>query len=179
MGKLWSQPNKDVKREQNPNWKGGKIERICSCKKVFYVWKCKIKDGRGKYCSKKCLYKYSDKTKIREQGLKNRGRSLIGTNPRFKGWRIGVDGYKLIRMPSHPFNNGGYIREHRLVMEKHIGRYLKRKEVVHHINHNRLDNRIENLQLMTNSSLHMKTEFTIMRKHFADCFCKCHNDIRS
>lgn len=43
-------------------------------------------------------------------------------------------------------------------MECYIGRWLKEKEVVHHINHKRDDNRIENLQLMTTSEharLHM------------------------
>ncbi|WP_373023367.1 HNH endonuclease [Sulfuricurvum sp.] len=36
-------------------------------------------------------------------------------------------------------------------MEKHIGRLLMKGEVVHHINKNKLDNRTENLQVMTNS----------------------------
>ena len=38
---------------------------------------------------------------------------------------------------------------HRIVMEGHIGRQLERTEVVHHINGDITDNRIENLQLMT------------------------------
>ena len=48
---------------------------------------------------------------------------------------------------------------HRIVMEGHIGRQLERTEVVHHINGNIHDNRIENLQLMTlseHSRMHMK-----------------------
>lgn len=49
--------------------------------------------------------------------------------------------------------------EHRHIMENYLGRKLNRYEVVHHINGNKNDNRIENLQVMTlqeHSSLHRK-----------------------
>lgn len=70
------------------------------------------------------------------------------------------DGYIKVYVPDHPFaSKDGYVMEHILVMEKHIGRYITRDEVVHHINHIRDDNRIENLRLMTfkeHAGLHMK-----------------------
>lgn len=46
---------------------------------------------------------------------------------------------------------------HRVIMESHLGRKLTRKEVVHHIDGNRHNNSIDNLELLTQSehaSLH-------------------------
>jgi hypothetical protein len=78
------------------------------------------------------------------------------------------DGYIKVYLPSHPYcTKDGYVMEHILVMEKEIGRYITRDEVVHHQNHIRDDNRIENLQLMTfkeHASLHMRERWAKRRE---------------
>lgn len=69
----------------------------------------------------------------------------------WRGGRKVQNGYYMVHYPSHPKAILGYVYEHRLVMEQHIGRYLKKDEIVHHKNRNKQDNRLENLEILTPS----------------------------
>lgn len=82
------------------------------------------------------------------------GKEFI-TYPYFKGYRFSRarrngKRYIQIYMPKHPFaSKAGYVREQRLIMEKHLGRSLTKDEVVHHKDGNTLNNDITNLELLT------------------------------
>ncbi len=85
--------------------------------------------------------------------------------PRCPAWRGGrvVDkhGYILVLKTDHPnADRHGYVREHRLVMEQHLGRLLEPREVVHHLNKKRDDNQIENLSLYASNAEHLRAELT-------------------
>lgn len=76
----------------------------------------------------------------------------------WKGGRVRESqGYVRVLSPSHPGHDGqGYVLEHRLVMEAHLGRTLLPTEVVHHINGIKDDNRIENLERFDSNAEHQR-----------------------
>src|SRR3990167_7979491 len=104
----------------------------------------KAEATKRKYCSQLC---YAKTLPGRKRHIDVSG----AHNPNWRGGRrVDKDGYVLIHAPHHPYaESDGYVREHRLVMEKHLKRFLAHQEVVHHRNGNTADNRLENLSLMS------------------------------
>lgn len=121
----------------------------------------KSRAGWRRFCSNECRNKspeYRDELAERNKGAGN------------AMWAGGVsctsDGYITESAPDHPFASSGRVLQHRLVVERHLlsanpdskalvqignNKYLDPQLVVHHKNLDRKDNRIENLQVMTNS----------------------------
>ena len=85
---------------------------------------------------------------------------IIGEkNVNWGGGRTKAKGYILVYEPNHPYSGKrNRIFEHRLIMEKKIGRYLYSYEVVHHINGIKDDNRIENLKLLPSNEHNKKVQ---------------------
>lgn len=115
------------------------IKKCSICGKEVKRYPCQIKGQKDFVCSRKCSI---------ELFVKNvpKGKKHY----KWKGGRRKRNGYISILSPNHPFADAhGYVFEHRLIMEKHIGRYLKHWEIIHHINGILTDNRIENLEKTT------------------------------
>jgi len=89
--------------------------------------------------------------------MRSRGPKRGPGHPEWKGGRRrDVDGYILVYCPDHPYATASKtVREHRLVMEQMLGRYLEPHEVVHHKNDVKDDNRPENLELFSSNAEHL------------------------
>lgn len=131
--------NYNQSKENNPHWKGGKESFIClRCGKEFERYRCSFfKKGfnptKRYFCSKKC---------------------------RNIGDKYCTGGYRYKFTPDHHYaTKDGYVLEHRLVMERKLGRILFPEETVHHKNGNTVDNQIENLELFSCGGEHNRFHY--------------------
>lgn len=102
---------------------------------------CAISDCRAKYsCKGYCIRHYYY---LKRHGVPETEETRRRWEVRGQGF-INMYGYRTL------WKNGRKILEHRWVLEQKLGRKLKQSEHIHHLNGNKLDNRIENLKIVTN-----------------------------
>lgn len=80
-------------------------------------------------------------------------------------WRGGAiadkHGYILVHHPEHPrAGRGGYVRQHRLIVERRLGRLLLPKEVVDHHDGDTSNNLDKNLRLFASNGEHLRATLT-------------------
>lgn len=108
---------------------------LCDCGNKHEVRLSHVRTGRTKSCG--CLL-----------------REWVTNQPKLsdsKNWKGGIrvdQGYVYIYRPDHPKSkSNGYVREHTIVMEEKLGRYLLPTENVHHKDGNKMNNKPDNLEL--------------------------------
>lgn len=122
-------------------------KRQCRFCDVFFFWQ--PGQGKGIYCSRRCSCK-SHHTKDFQSKAGKAGKAGGAT-----------------KIPLRGTGTKTYIKEfgrhqHRVVMERHLGRKLKSNEIVHHIDKNKHNNDLKNLMVMTQSehcALHLKERY--------------------
>lgn len=115
------------------------IERACeSCGRSIYVQTNQLARGEGRFCSYACKHNAA-------RGVERVTGSTYIRKDGYRVVKIGIRQRKL---------------EHRLVVESAIGRLLRTDEEVHHKNGDKLDNRLENLVVLSPSEhQHAHPEF--------------------
>jgi len=121
------------------------MKYICKkCKKPFNGRKAK----KRKYCSRKCFFlAYGRKLQNYEDGDTKTEYRWSGNDKSHKKYL-----YRYVYIKKRK----AFIEEHRLVMGEKMGRPLKPTDIVHHINEDTLDNRVENLRVFESPSDHLK-----------------------
>ena len=67
--------------------------------------------------------------------------------------------------------DGKWVVEHRYIMEQHLGRKLEKSEIVHHKDGNGINNKIENLEIMSWGKHNKK--HGIDRRKYKNFMCSC------
>jgi hypothetical protein len=151
-----------IKKWKHPWYKGktGSFGYLCLvkcdyCGKTTKHQYCRKKNNKNTFCNKKCYSSWESQ-------------KLTGSNGRtWKGGKYKDKfGYIMVYRRSHKEKGKKYIGEHRLVMEKHLGRPLKSWEIVHHKNGIKNDNRIKNLELLIQKTHRGKIKCPYCLKEF-------------
>ncbi len=131
---------------------------ILKNKNDFTEYQKKYREENRKICNERTAKsrskkeeEYNLKTRIHYRKKNNLPLDLPPQKKRNGLGNIDKQGYKTVCVKNHPnrMDEKGRIREHRLIMSEYLGRALITGENVHHKNGDRLDNRIENLELWT------------------------------
>lgn len=123
----------------------GVICKCLHCDQEFYVPQYRALSA--KYCSRRCSI--LNKPEIGEKARNNS--PLMKRSRALKQQGQSQRQYKML------YINGKQVREHRWIMEQHLGRQLERWEHVHHIDGDHLNNTLENLEVLSNAD-HQRKE---------------------
>lgn len=122
-----------------------------NCGNTFLItpvqwWHYKKGITKALFCSNKCKNSYFAEHNP-TKGMPSPNRYPIGSK------RIKSDGYILVKIKNTSYQWNDWVPEHRYILEQHLGRPLMRNELIHHIDQNRQNNSLDNLQIV-NASEH-------------------------